>query len=479
MRDARAHGEGSRLSAVGPRRGPARPASPVPHPSIDWAAALTEVTRHLQQLIRLDTTNPPGNELAAARYLEGVLVNAGVDTRVLEAAPGRGAVVARVRGTGERPPVLLVAHMDVVGVEREHWSVDPFAGEVRDGWLYGRGAIDDKGMLAANLETVLLLQRHVIDRGMRLARDVVLVATADEETGGEWGIEWLLDRYPDLRRAEFALNEGGRTRVIGGRPRYLAVQTAEKVPHDVRLVARGPAGHAAVPRAGNAIVRLGRALAAIGAHREPTTALAETRAFFAELARLWPDARERRAIRDVISDDPRRVARGGRALAAVPALDALLRNTISPTLVGGGVRANVIPAEAWANLNVRTLPGESIDGVAARLADVVDDAEVVLELEGRATVDAPPSPIGSVMFEAIRSSTVRVDPEIAVVPYLGAGATDNARLRARGIRTYGILPFPLELSDEERMHGHDERIPLDALLFGTRVIHGAILEVAR
>ena len=171
----------------------------------DWEGVRAETLDHLQRMIRLNTVNPPGNEMLVARYLDSTLRAAGIETSLFEPAPGRAAFVARIRGTGAKQPVILMAHMDVVGVEREHWSVDPFAGEVKDGYLYGRGAIDDKGMLAANLETMLLLKRLVVDRGGTLSRDVLMVANSDEEAGGDYGMGWLIAHHPELVKAEFAL----------------------------------------------------------------------------------------------------------------------------------------------------------------------------------------------------------------------------------------------------------------------------------
>lgn len=445
--------------------------------SPDWDLARDETIAHLQALIRLPTVNPPGNEIILARWLERVLVDVGIGTVVLEPAPTRAIVVARIRGTGARRPVMLLAHMDVVGVEREAWSMHPFGGEIRDGYLYGRGAIDDKGMLTANLEAMLLIQRHVIDAGHTLARDVVFVATSDEEIGGEFGIDWLVANRPELLDAEIALNEGGRTRVVDGRPLYFAVQTAEKVPHVVSMIARGPGGHASVPLAGNAIVRLGRALAAVGAHREPLQLTATSRRFFEGLRRVWPDARQRAAMADLVSADGSRAARGAAALDALPMLDALVRNGVSATIVEGGQAANVIPTHGSATLNIRTLPGESLDGVLARLACAIDDPLVELRVVARGE-DASASPVDSPMFRALAESVRALDPTLAVVPYLSTGATDSAALRRHGIDAYGILPFPMLQEDEERMHGHDERIPLDALAFGTRVIHDAVVRVA-
>jgi acetylornithine deacetylase/succinyl-diaminopimelate desuccinylase-like protein len=444
----------------------------------DWERARAATVEHLRRLIRMNTVNPPGNELAAARYLDDTLRAAGIESRVYEPAPGRGAVVGRLRGSGARPPVLLMAHTDVVGVEPDHWSVDPFAAEIRDGYLYGRGAIDDKGMLAANLQTMLLLKEHVVDAGGTLSRDVVFVANADEEAGGEYGMGWLIAHHPELLRAEFVLNEGGRTRVVGGKPLYVAVQNTEKVPHVVTVTARGPGGHASVPLAGNAIARLGRAMAAIGAHREPVRLTPTTRRFFGDLAAAWPDVAERRAMADVASRDAARVRRGARVLGRTPVFDAVLRTGISLTMVGGGIRSNVIPTDATATVNVRTLPGASIDAVVARLRRAVADPLVEIAVAERGE-DAPASSFESAMFAAIADAARALDPGLVVVPYLSTGATDSARLRQLGMQAFGVLPFPMDQDDEDRMHGNDERIPLASLHFGTRLIYGAIYNVTR
>jgi len=364
-----------------------------------------------------------------------------------------------------------------VGVQPAGWTTEPFGGEIRDGYLYGRGAIDDKGMLAANLMTMLLVQRGLVARGGAPGRDIVFVANADEEETGALGMGWLLANHPALVDAEFALNEGGRARVVGGRLLYLAVQNTEKVPHVLTVTARGPGGHAAVPLAGNAVARLGRALAVIGAHRERVTVTPTVARFFGELARVWPVAAAGRAMFDVASGDPRRVRRGAARLAGTPVFDAVLRTGVSITMVGGGVRSNVIPTEASATVNVRTLPGVSIDGVVRRLARAVGDPRVTIEVTERGE-DAPASSFESPMFTAIAEAARALAPDVAVVPYLSTGATDCARLRRYGMQALGVLPFPMEQGDEDRMHGHDERIPLEALHWGTRLIYGAVWRVA-
>ena len=444
----------------------------------DWDVARRETLGHLQTMIRMNTVNPPGNEIQVARYLESTLKAAGIETHLFEPSPGRAAFVARLKGTGAAKPVLIMGHMDVVGVEREKWSVDPFAAEIRDGYVYGRGAIDDKGMLAANLETMLLLKRHVLDRGGTLTRDVIFVANSDEEAGGEWGMGWLIKNKPELIQAEFALNEGGRTRIVRGKPLYVAVQNTEKVSHVVKMSARGPGGHASVPLAGNAVLRLGRALAAVGGHREPVLMNPTTREFFGALSRVWPDRLERAAMADIVSKQPTRVRRGAKVLEKTPVFNAVLRNGISATIVSGGIRSNVIPTEAIATLNIRTLPGESIDSVLRRLRRTIGDTLVTLSVSSHGE-DAPASDFHSPMFAAIAESARALDSGLSVVPYMSTGATDSARLRAWGMQAFGLLPFPMNQDDEDRMHGNDERVPVESLHFGTKLIYGAVYRVTR
>ncbi|HET6681435.1 MAG TPA: M20/M25/M40 family metallo-hydrolase [Gemmatimonadaceae bacterium] len=444
----------------------------------DWDAVQEQTVQHLQRMIRMNTENPPGNEMQVGAYLDSTLKAAGIETHLFEPAPGRAALVARLAGNGSQRPVIIMGHMDVVGVERDKWTVDPFEAVIKDGYLYGRGAIDDKGMLAANLMTMLLLKQQVIDAGGTLSRDVIFVANSDEEAGGDFGMGWLVEHHRELIDAEFVLNEGGRTRIVQGKPLYVAVQNTEKVSHEVVMTARGPGGHGSIPLAGNAIVRLGRALAAVGAHREAVQVMPTTRVFFEELGKVWPVPEERRAMTDVASRDSARVMRGARVLARTPVFDAVLRNGISATIIEGGIRANVIPVDASATLNIRTLPGQSIDGVVKRLEKAVNDSLVSFEITGRGE-DAPASDFDSPMFRAIAESARALNPDLAVVPYLSTGATDSARLRQLGMQAFGVLPFPMNQDDEDRMHGNDERVPLASLAFGTRLIYGAVLRVAK
>lgn len=435
---------------------------------IDWEGALWECIAHLQALIRMDTVNPPGRELGVARYIDDVLRGAGIETTLLEPAPGRAALSARLRGSGKERPVLMLAHMDVVGVERERWTTNPFGGEILDGFVYGRGAIDDKGMLAVNLQTMLLLNQHIVRNGGTLDRDVIFLATSDEESGGEFGIDWVITRHPELVDAEFALNEGGRVREANGLLAFAAVQCGEKVANVLRLTAMGTPGHASVPIPDNAVVRLARAVAAAADHREPVVLTPISEQFFAGLSAFWPEPDVRAAITDVSSGSAERLAAGADALEAHPAFNAMLRSGISPTMLSAGVRANVIPAEASATLNVRMLPGQLLEDLIVRLNAAIDDTRVQITVDSR-NVEAPPSPDGTPMYNAIRSALGALAPGIPVVPFLSTGATDSASLRRAGIQAYGLLPFPLTEADESRMHGHDERVAVSSLAFAVRL----------
>ncbi len=439
-------------------------AAPAPE-GVDRVRAQQEARRHLEALIAIDTQNPPGNELAAARYFEGVLKGlTGVETRVIPVADGRANIVARLRAT--RPtarPILVMGHMDTVGADPAKWTSPPLSATERDGYLYGRGAIDDKGMLAATIAALAQLA----PRRAALARDIVFLGTADEETGGN-GIARLLEQHFDrIKDVEFALNEGGRIRVAGTRVQSINVQVTEKLPYTVRAVATGPSGHGSVPLPDNALAALARALSRVHAWQAPVRLNVVTREYFKRLATIEADAAVRRAMEALAASAPGPAGPVAAAAADVlsrnPMHNAVLRTGVALTMLSAGIRSNVIPSDATATLNVRVLPGEDIRDVVAELARVGGEPNVTFTLDGTPETAPPISPIDSPLFRAMEAAGRAMAPGAVAIPFMSTGATDGALLRARGIPTYGILPMPITADDELRMHGDNERVPVRSI----------------
>jgi len=446
-----------------------------PSPVGDTAALAKQAEGWLADLIRINTTNPPGNEQAAAKYIVGILEKEGITPETLEVAPGRSAVLARLRSAVMPDPsraVLLVAHMDVVGVERAKWSVDPFGAVIKDGYLYGRGAIDDKGMLAANLAGFIALKRA----NTHINRDVIFLATADEEQGGDASIKILIAKYWDKFAAGFALNEGGRVVLKSGKVEYVAVQASEKVPINVAVIARGPSGHASLPTKDNAVVHLAAAVAKIGSYSAPVHLTTIVRRYFEQLAALEDDELAK-WIRSLDAAD-----RGEHAQRVIsdanPLWNSMLRDSIAPTILTAGVRANVIPSEARANLNIRLLPGHTIDTLLADLTKLVNDPQVRFEVQPDAGLAAPPSSLESDFYATIAKAAAQEFPNAPVLPFMSAGATDSAQLRLHNVQAYGVMPFPLTDEDFRRMHGDDERLPLASFDKGVSLIARIVAEFA-
>jgi len=436
-----------------------------------WPEAVAECRRILESLIAIDTSNPPGREMEAVTAIEALLAHEGIAGRTFEAAPGRGNFVARVAGTGAKRPLLLLGHLDVVGVERAEWASDPFRMEERDGFLYGRGVIDDKGMVAVEIMTLILLERL----GVPLERDVILLAECDEESGGQHGMAWMLEHQRDAIDAEYAINEGGRTELAGGSFAWIGVQNSEKRGVNYTLTATGVAGHASMPRPDNCIVSLARAILRASDPPFPVVLTPTTRAFFRAIAPGQP-----RAIREAMErlDDPAAAQPAGEALAGDFMLSAMLRNTVSPTIVKGGFRANVIPASAEATLNCRLLPGTDPEEFRRALAARIADPGVRVSFTPPKRPEAPSMPFEGPVVDAVREVAARLMPGTPVVPFLSTGATDSAQLRSAGISSYGLLPFPLTTEDAARMHGNDERMPVESLAMGLRFLYGVTAAIA-
>ncbi len=444
-----------------------------PQGSPDMTALSQEALVWLEALIRINTTNPPGNELPAANYIAGILEKEGIKHEVIEISPGRGIVIARL-GNAPFPDatraLLLLAHLDVVGVSRDKWTVDPFGAVIKDGYLYGRGTIDDKGMVVANLAAFIALKRS----GAILDRDVIFLADDDEEQGGDSSIKVVVSKYWDKIACGFALNEEGRVMVKDGKVIYVGIQTTEKVPVNVTMIATGTSGHASLPRADNAVVHLGAAIAKVGAYQAPWKLQPTTESYFEQVAKVEDDdtAKWIRAL-----EMPDRKDNAAKHISDMsPMWNSMLRDTIAPTMLSAGVRANVIPSEARANLNIRLLPGDAIQDVIAALTKVVDDPQIRFEIAPDRGAPSPPSSMDSPLFQTIERVSGQVFPGAVVMPFMSTGATDSAQLRLHGVQAYGLLPFPLSENDILRMHADDERIPLDSFQKGVAFTYRVVSE---
>jgi acetylornithine deacetylase/succinyl-diaminopimelate desuccinylase-like protein len=455
------------------------PAAGTPPAGFDRAVAQQQTLALLSQLIAIDTQNPPGNELRVARHFESVLQGVpGVEIHVLESAPGRGNIVARLRAaTPTKQPILVMGHMDTVGVDPTKWTSPAFTATERDGYLYGRGAIDDKGSLAA----MVVAMRMLAPLRATLDRDIILLGTAAEESGGPEGISHVLEKHFDLiKDAEFALNEGGRVRVRSGRIVSINVQVTEKLSYTVTATARGTSGHGSVPLPDNAIAALSRALARVHELKLPVQLNPTNREYFKRLATIEQNPEMRDAMAAIATaTDRATIDRAAAVLSRDVTYNATLRTGVSLTMISGGIRGNVIPSDATATLNVRVPPGGDIAADVRELNRVGAESQVRFEVRGNPRAGPPASPITSLVFQAMETAAKAMAPDSIVIPFMSTGATDGAQLRARGIPTYGILLLPLYEDDELRMHGDDERTPIASLGWATEYIYRTLQEVGR
>ncbi len=453
--------------------GNARAQAPSSQPDLGKLAE--EAQGWLADMVRINTSNPPGNELAVAKYISGILQKEGIPNEVVEMAPGRSIVIGRLQVGPLADPanaLLLVAHQDTVGVDPTKWTVDPFGAIARDGYLYGRGSIDDKGMLAANLATVVELKRT----GARLGRDVIFLATDDEEGGGAASIKVTIEKYWDKIACAYALNEGGRVMLKDGKVQYVGIQASEKVSYNVVVTATGPSGHGSMPRPDNAVVHLAAAIAKLGTYQVPAEPNTITRRYFEQLAKVEENdtAKWMRAL-----EQPERADLAVKHLSEEsPMWNSMLRDSITPTIINAGFRNNVIPSEATANLNVRMLPGHSVDALIGQFAKVVNDPQIRFKLARDPGENAPPSDITNQLYKTIERITPQDFSGAIAIPFLSTGATDSASLRLHKVQAYGLEPFPLTESDDARMHGDDERIPVDSFRKGVMFLYHVVSDFA-
>jgi len=430
----------------------------------DWNKAQDEAVALFAEYLRIDTINPPGNEMRAAEFFARLLKREGIEYQIFESAPGRANLYARLRGSGRKRPLILLNHTDVVPADKEFWSSDPLSGEIRSGYIYGRGALDMKSTGLAQFMTFLLLKRA----GVALERDVIFLATADEEAGGRAGAGWMAQNHPELLRdAEFLLTEGSSNAVVGGRVIYYGVGVTEKTPCWLRLKVKGTPGHGSIPRSDSAPSRLTRALGKLVDYQTELRVTPAVARFFRSIADLQPNSEMKRAYANM--EAAIRDAKLQSLVLANPQNSALLRNTIQPTVVSIGNKTNVIAPIATAELDCRLLPGQKPEDFIAEIRRVINDPNI--EIETLLAFSNTESSTDTDMYRAITGVISAQDSSAKFVPTVLGGFTDSHFFRDFGVVCYGFSPFLIPSSDYSGVHGNDERIPVQSFRDGTKLLY--------
>jgi acetylornithine deacetylase/succinyl-diaminopimelate desuccinylase-like protein len=441
---------------------------------VDWDAIGEETLTHLSDLVRINTTNPPGQETLVVDYLRTILEAEGVSTETYALDPERANLVARIKGNGSKKPILIMGHTDVVGVQAEKWTEEPFSGLRKDGWVYGRGTLDDKDTVAAGMMVMLMLKRY----GVELDRDVIFLAEAGEEGTPDVGINFMVEKHWDAIAAEYCLAEGGGGILENQGVKVVEVQTTEKMPRRATLVARGTAGHGSRPSTDNAVAAIARAVAKADAWQTEMRLNETTRTYFERLATISEpeDAfRYRNIDNPEVTDDIQQYF-----LENLPYYYSSIRTSVVPTIIDAGFRKNVIPSEARAVLDIRMLPDEDVDGFYAELAEVIDEPNVEIVPEDIYRPAAPPSGLDNEMFEALERVAADMYPDAIVLPKMSTGATDMAQVRAMGVPAYGIGPIrtQAELNSGNGAHSDNERVSEEAMIEFLRFMWAVIIDVA-
>jgi acetylornithine deacetylase/succinyl-diaminopimelate desuccinylase-like protein len=450
-------------------------ASATQTPQPDWTKLEEETMRHFQAILRLDTSNPPGNEKLVVDYLKGVLEREGIETKIFALDPNRPNLVARIRGNGKKRPVLIMGHTDVVKVDPAKWTHPPFSATREGGYVYGRGTVDDKDNVVACLMVMLQLKRLNVP----LDRDVIFLAEAGEEASTQYGIEFMVNQHWPEIDAEFCFAEGGGVTRTSGKIRFATVQTSEKIPYGVTLTARGPAGHGSVPLRTNAIVHLSQAIAKLSAWSTPMRLNDTTKAYFERLAAISsPEEADR--YRNL--SNPEMTAAIQEYFAVnEPRHHSMLRTSISPNIIKGGYQVNVIPSEAEATLDVRALPDENRENLLAEIRKVINDSAVtVTGNERNSRPGARPSRIDAEAFHVLEAA-IKQHYNTVTLPTMSTGATDMAYLRAKGVECYGVGP----MTDSEDgpkgfgAHSDQERILEESLHKFVRFHWDSVINLAK
>jgi acetylornithine deacetylase/succinyl-diaminopimelate desuccinylase-like protein len=442
-------------------------------PSLDYGKLQVETAQRLSEYLRINTSNPPGNELATARWLKEVLAREGIEGQILDTAElgqGRANFYARLKGTGSGKAIALVHHMDVVPVSRESWSVDPFAGLIQDGYVWGRGALDMKGHGIIQLMTLIAIKRA----GIQLERDLVYVGNADEESGG-LGSQTFISRHPELvGDVEYLLTESGGSRVEGRKVRWYGMNVGEKRVYWQKLVVKGKASHGSRPTPDNPVPRLARILSRVAAWETPLRVTPAVDRYFKAQSQAETGER-RRWLGDVAA--ALRSPRGRAWLVSDPERNALLRNTISPTVLVGSNKTNTIPPEASAELDIRLLPDQDTVAFRRQLLRVIADSGVTLSPIGHMAPSFS-APLDTEMARAIERVAARLVPGAPFATTISTGATDRPYYAGAGIICYGVDPYLVDIEDVRRgVHGTDERISVENLGFGLKLYMGILREM--
>jgi acetylornithine deacetylase/succinyl-diaminopimelate desuccinylase-like protein len=434
---------------------------------VDWDNLGNDALSHLQNYLRIDTTNPPGNEAPAAEFLGGILEAEGIDFKLYESDTGRTSLLARLEGDGEGKPLILLNHIDVVPADPDGWEVHPFSGEIRDGYVWGRGALDMKGMGIMELMAFIAARRE----GLELRRDLVFLAVADEEAGGYKGIKYLLDEHPEELEAELVINEGGyaTSDIVAGSP-FFMISVAEKYAMWLKITRKGPGGHGSMPTGQGALECLVLALGRLLSSPRPMVINPIMRAYFTELAKHWEILNRYRedgdveTLRGIITENN---------LMAVPALGSMLRDTVSLNMLNAGVKENVIPDEATAHLDCRLLPETEPEEFVASVRESMRDQEIDIDivLHGERS---PATPVNSDYYRALEKTIAAHYPEAAISPFLLSGMSDSRFFRALGILCLGIIPASLGMADLSSIHGVNEKIAVADVKKGTEFLYDLI-----
>jgi acetylornithine deacetylase/succinyl-diaminopimelate desuccinylase-like protein len=468
------------LSLYGLAFGQSAPATPARAPLPSSQIPIERMTRYsdlavewMQEYLRIDTSNPPGNEMRAATFFKKILDEEGIENRIFEYQPGRADLWARLPHATPNPsrPIVLLNHMDVVTSDASHWKQPPFSGAVVDGSMYGRGAQDMKNEGLAQLVVLVMLKREKIT----LDRDVIFLAVSDEEADGT-GTDWFIANQRDLLgNAQFLINEGGENLLENGKVKYISVDVGEKTTFWLHVVAHGRPGHASRPNPDSAPDRLVRALDRIIQYRTPLKVLPVVEEFLRDMAPYeTPERAEQfRNIRQAIQEKSFQAQ-----LDRDESINYLLRDTIAVTMMGGSEQTNVIPPEAWANLDVRMLPGEDPAAFLETIRNVVNDPNVTVEPLQKEFRVANYSPTDTVLYAAIREVSAQYFPGTPVVPHITSGYTENQRYRPLGMDAYGFCPYTATEEEGNTEHGNDERIRVEELRKGPKILFDVVVEVA-